>query len=269
MINTPVWDDIEGLVKDGFVLTTNNSVPYIYFLYLNMKQKPMQDLRVRQAINMAVDREGIARDIYRGTGRAEYGMLSPGTWAYDPNFRMYDYNPDKAKQLMVEAGYADGFKTIYHFPEYGTGTLVQSWIQRDLKKIGIEVELKKSEWITYMHDWGGGFPDPVGIGEIGWGMTVPSWTGIVTRSDSRPPNGLNSGWYDNPKIDELLNKAIAEPNPEASAKLYREANQQIMADAAYVPLVDDLQPVLLAPSVKGFVNPPEDWHDLSTVSIES
>ena len=269
MINTPVWDDIEGLVKDGFILTTNKSVPYIYFLYLNMKQKPMQDIRVRQAINMAVDREGIARDIYRGTGRAEYGMLSPGTWAYDPSFRMYEYDPDKAKKLMVEAGYADGFKTIHHFPEYGTGTLVQSWVQRDLKKIGIEVELKKSEWITYMHDWGGGFPDPIGIGEIGWGMTVPSWTGIVTRSDSRPPNGLNSGWYDNPKIDELLNKAIAEPNPDASAKLYREANKQIMADAAYVPLVDDMQPVLLAPSVKGFVNPPEDWHDLSTVSIES
>jgi len=61
MINTPVWDDIDGLVKDGFVLTTNKSVPYIYFLYLNMKQGPMQDIRVRQAINMAVDREGIAR----------------------------------------------------------------------------------------------------------------------------------------------------------------------------------------------------------------
>jgi len=91
----------------------------------------------------------------------------------------------------------------------------------------------------------------------------------LTRSDSRPPNGLNSGWYNNPKIDGLLNKAIAEPNPDASAKLYREANKQIMADAAYVPLVDDLQPVLLAPSVKGFVNPPEDWHDLSTISIES
>jgi ABC-type transport system substrate-binding protein len=58
----------------------------------------------------------------------------------------------------------------------------------------------------------------------------------LTRSDSRPPNGLNSGWYDNPKIDELLNKAIAEPNPDASAKLYRDANKQIMADAAYAIL---------------------------------
>jgi peptide/nickel transport system substrate-binding protein len=100
-------------------------------------------------------------------------------------------------------------------------------------------------------------------------MTVPSWTGIVTRSDSRPPNGLNSGWYDNPKVDEVLNKALAEPNQEASAKLYQEANRMIMADAAYVPLVDDLQPILLSPSVKGFVNPPEDWIDLSIVSLES
>jgi peptide/nickel transport system substrate-binding protein len=269
MINTPVWDDIEGLVDEGFILSTNVNVPFIYFLYLNMKHPQLQDLRVRQAINHAVDREGLARDVYRGTGRAEYGMLSPGTWAYDPNFRMYEYDVEKAKALMAEAGKGAGFKLLYHFPAYGTGTLVQSWIQRDLAKIGIELELKKSEWITYMHDWGGGFPEEVGVGEIGWGMTVPSWTGIVTRADSQPPNGLNSGWYDNKNVDEILNKAIAEPNPEASAKLYQEANAMIMADAAYVPLVDDLQPILVAPSVKGLVNPPEDWLDLSIVSVES
>ncbi len=62
---------------------------------------------MRKAINMAIDREGIAREIYHGTGRAEYGMLSPGTDAYDPNFKSYSYDPEGAKKLLAEAGYAE------------------------------------------------------------------------------------------------------------------------------------------------------------------
>jgi peptide/nickel transport system substrate-binding protein len=268
MISTPVWDDIEGLVKDGFVLSTNENVPDILFLYLNMKNPQLKDVRVRRAINMAIDRDGIAKEVYRGTGKPEYGMLSPGTWAYDPKFKMYEYDPDKAKALLAEAGLGSGFSFRYETFQYGTGQLFESWIQRDLKKIGVDAQINKSEWITYMHNWAQGYPPEVGMSEMGWGMTVPSWTGIVSRSDSRPPNGLNSGWYDNPKLDELLNKAIAEGDEAKSRALYQQANHMIMEDAAYVPLVDDLQPILLAKNVKGFVNPPEDWFDLSTVWIE-
>jgi peptide/nickel transport system substrate-binding protein len=268
MITTPVWDDIQGLVKDGFVLSTNANVPDIFFLYLNTRTPQFQDVRVRRAVNMAIDREGIARDIYKGTGRPEYGMLSPGTWAYDPKFRMYEYNPDEAKKLLAEAGHPNGFKLGYATFQYGTGQLVETWIQRDLKKIGIDAEITKSEWITYMHNWAQGYPPEVGVSQMGWGMTVPSWIGLVTRSDALPPNGLNSGWYDNPKIDPLLNAALAEPDAGKSAEIYRRVNKMIMEDAAYVPIIDDLQPVILAKSVKGLVNPPEDWFDLSTVWIE-
>jgi len=268
MMTTPPWDDIQRLVDEGFKLSTNDNVPYINFIYLNTKFGPFKDKRVRQAVNMAIDRAGIAKEIYRKTGRAEYGMLSPGTDVYDPSFSSYNYDPEAAKKLLAEAGYANGFKAVYQLPQYGTGEIVETWIQRDLKKIGIDLELQKFEWVTYMGKWAAGMPEDIGMNEIGWGMSTPAWIDIVSRCDTVSPNGENSGWYCNPEVDKLLDEAILTRDVAAAKTIYQKANRMIMDDAAYVPYVDDLQPVLLSPKVHGFVNPPEDWFDLSTVTVE-
>jgi peptide/nickel transport system substrate-binding protein len=268
MMTTPPWDDIQRLVDEGFKLSTNDNVPYINFLYLNTKFGPFKDKRVRQAVNMAIDRAGIVKEIYRNTGRAEYGLLSPGTDVYDASFRSYDYDPEGAKKLLAEAGYPTGFKAIFQLPQYGTGEIIETWIQRDLKKIGIDLELQKFEWVTYMGKWAAGMPEDIGMNEIGWGMSTPAWIDIVSRCDTVAPNGENSGWYCNPEVDKLLDQAILTRDVAAAKVLYQKANRLIMDDAAYVPYTDDLQPVLLSPKVHGFVNPPEDWFDLSTVTIE-
>jgi peptide/nickel transport system substrate-binding protein len=268
MMTTPPWDEIDRLVGAGFKLSTNKNVPYINYIHLNQKYPPMQDVRVRKAINMGIDRNGIAKEIYHATGQAEYGMLSPGTDAYDPNFKSYSYDPEGAKKLLADAGYKDGLKVVFELPQYGTGEIVETWIQRDLKKVGIDVELRKYEWVTYLGKWAGGMSADVGMNEIGWGMSTPAWVGIVTRCDSAPPGGQNSGYYCNHDVDKLLDQAILTRDPAAARDLYQKANKILMDDAGYVPLIDDLQPVLLSSKVKGFVNPPEDWFDLSNVSVE-
>jgi peptide/nickel transport system substrate-binding protein len=267
MITTPPWDEIQGLLDDGFTLSTNVNVPYINYIYLNTKLKQFQDPRVRQAVNMAIDREGIAREIYKKTGRAEYGMLSPGTYAYDPAFKGYAYDPEAAKKLLAEAGYPDGFPVVFEVPQVGTGELVETWIQRDLKKIGITVELRKFEWVTYMGRWAQGLGPDIGMNEIGWGMSTPAWINLVARCDTAGPAGQTSGYYCNQAVDKLLDQALVTKDLAAARTLYQQANRAIMDDAAYVPVVDDLQPVMLSPKVHGFVNPPEDWFDLSTVSV--
>jgi peptide/nickel transport system substrate-binding protein len=83
-----------------------------------------------------------------------------------------------------------------------------------------------------------------------------------------PPGGVNSGWYCNKEVDKLLDAAILEQDTAKMKEIYQKANRLIMDDAAFVPTVDDLQPMLLSDKVKGFVNPPEDWFDLSTVSVD-
>ena len=82
------------------------------------------------------------------------------------------------------------------------------------------------------------------------------------------PGGVNSGWYCNPEVDKLLDAAVAERDEAKAREIYQKANKLIMEDAAFVPVVDDMQPMITAPNVKGFVNPPNDWFDFSTVWIE-
>jgi peptide/nickel transport system substrate-binding protein len=210
----------------------------------------------------------MTQEVMRGTASPAYGMLSRGTYAFDPSDTRYKYDPGKAKQLLAEAGYKEGTELTFEILQYGLGELAEQWFQRDMKAVGINVRLVKNEWITYMHNWAKGMSDATAMNEMGWGTSIPSWTGVVTRCDTLPPAGTNSGWYCNPKVDELLDKALAEKDQAEATKLYREANKIIMDDAAFVPMFHDQQPVFLAPSVKGFVNPPQDWFDLSTVWIE-
>jgi peptide/nickel transport system substrate-binding protein len=268
MIGVPPWDDVEDLKEEGFTLTLNDNVPNYLFIHLNHKHPILKDKKVRQALNMAIDKEGLVREIYAGTGRVEHGMLSPGTFAYDPDFRYYDYDPEKAKQLLADAGYPDGFEMNWDIFQYGTGELVESWIQRDLKKIGVDVKIQKYEWIAYLRRWASGMPEDIGMNHINWGMTYPSFIRIVASCGSFPPNGVNSGWYCNEEVDRLMDEAVKIKDEAKAREVYQQINKLMMEDAAFVPVIDDLQPIFIAPSVKGFVNPPNDWYDLSTVWIE-
>lgn len=267
-VGTPPWDDVQDLTDEGFNLTTNLNVPFYVFIHLNHRHPILKDKRVRQALNMAIDKEGLVREIYAGTGRVEHGMLSPGTFAYDPDFRHYDFDPEKAKQLLAEAGYPDGIDLNWDIYQYGTGELVESWIQRDLKKIGVNVNIQKYEWIAYLRRWASGMTEDIAMNHIGWGMTYPAFIRIVASCGSFPPNGVNSGWYCNEEVDKLMDQAVTIADEDKAREVYHQINKMIMDDAAFVPLVDDLQPIFLAPNVKGFVNPPNDWYDFSTIWIE-
>ncbi len=267
-IGVPPWDEVEDLKEEGFVLTTNENVPNYTFIHLNFRHPALKDKRVRQALNMAIDKQGLVDEIYAGTGRVENGMLSPGTFAYDPNFTFYDYDPEKAKALLAEAGYGDGLELNWDIYQYGTGELLESWIQRDLKKVGVDVNIQKYEWIAYLRRWASGMTEDIGMNHIGWGMTYPSFIRIIASCGSFPPNGVNSGWYCNEEVDKLMDEAVTIKDEAKAKEVYQQINRMIMEDAAFVPLVDDLQPIFLAPNVKGFVNPPNDWYDFSTVWIE-
>lgn len=267
-ITTPPWDEIDNLKNAGYVLLINENVPSIWYVSINMKHPILKDVRVRQALNYALNREELAKRVFHGTATPAYGFLSRGTYAFDPDFKAYEYNPEKARKLLAEAGYPNGLDLTYQIPKYGQGELWEQWLQRDLKKVGINVKIEKFEWISYMHEWTQGLKDSVGINEMGWGESIPSWAARQSRCDAVPPKGTNVGWYCNPKVDALFDKGLAEEDPEKTKQYYREAQQLISDDAAFIPVVNDSQPVFLSKSVKGFVNPAQDWFDFSTVWIE-
>ena len=136
--------------------------------------------------------------------------------------------------------------TPTRFAYWLTGPKVAQWFQRDMKAVGINVKLEESEWITYMHTWAQGMPPTMAIDEMGWGMSIPSWTGMVTECDTLPPAGTNSGWYCNQKFDALLKAAIAEKDLDKAKEDYWAADRLIMEDAAYIPICNDEQPIIIA-----------------------
>src|SRR5215472_616484 len=110
-ILAPPPDDVESLRQEGFAVLQSNA-PHIWYWHLNMKDEHFKDIRVRQAIQMAIDKEKMAKELLKGTAKAAWSMLPPACSAYNPDYKPYSYNPEKAKQLLKEAGHPNGFETV-------------------------------------------------------------------------------------------------------------------------------------------------------------
>ena len=262
-------DNIAELEEAGFTVSMNDG-PYVEYWYLNFKNEVTAKKEIRQAMNLALNREGIVADLANGSQSVANGIIPPGCSAFDPNVKGWEYDPERAAALVKQAGYEDGVTVPFMVAEYG-GFLDQvvARMQQDYKAIGIDIELQKFEWVTYLHDWGTGLKPEFGGLELGWGMSADYWFQLIAHSKFQAPNGTNSGYYSNPAVDKLFDEAAITADPDKRRELYQEAQRiAVMEDAAYIPITFNRSPLALSPKVKGFVNPPEDWFQLWTVSLE-
>lgn len=261
-------DSVEQLQAAGFNVEMGTP-PHVWYLQFNMQNELMQDYRVRQAIAMAINREGMAESLLRGTADPASGIQSPGNEAYDPDFVDFEYNPDKARELLEEAGFGDGLQMTYRLPIDGSGQLIPvpmaEWIQQDLAQVGINLTLDTEEWNTFLNLFGiGEIPTDISMISTSWGFTTPYWLYIAAHYDS----GANLGRYNNPEVNELIEKAILEPNPEKAIDYWKEVNVIVSRDdPAYVGIVNDKAPYAMADYVEGFIVPSEEWYDLFKVRI--
>ncbi|WP_281039517.1 MULTISPECIES: ABC transporter substrate-binding protein [unclassified Rhizobium] len=270
LIRKPNWDELPYLEEEGFVIAENRNAPNFTYASLNMKSPTFADPRVRLAVNHAINRVGIVEEILGGHGAPAYSMINPGNAAFDSEYAPYDYDPAKAKALLAEAGYTDGdIKLNVDIPQVGDGELVEKWVQRDLRAIGIEVSLNRIEWLAYLNKWNGGMPAGVDANTQTWGQMTPQWTAMTYSCGMQPPNGWNVGWYCNPEADRLFALAVATRDEGEAAKLYQQATRIIMErDAPHVPIYADFNPVAMTPDVVGFINPAANWYDLSIVDLK-
>ncbi len=261
-------DQVGTTQKGGFMISQTHG-PDVNYWYLNNRHPIVKDNRVRQAINLSIDKAGLVRDISLGTNAVANSLIPPGCNAYDSNAKGWGYDPARAKSLLAQAGYPNGISVKFMIPEYGGyQDTFNARMQQDWKKVGINVEYQKLEWVTYMHTWAVGLPSDVGAWQLGWGMSADYWIQLVANSANMPPHGTNSGWYKNPQVDALFDRAAQEYDDAKRRDLYQQANHIIlMEDAAFAPYTFDLQPIALSSKVQGFVNPPEDWFQLWTVSL--
>jgi peptide/nickel transport system substrate-binding protein len=208
------------------------------YLSFNFRNPRLRDVRVRRAIAYAIDRKAIVNTVLRGTGRIATGMLSPESWAYEGGVTDYSYDPEKARQLLDQAGYPAGengmrglrfeFKTT---PEVARqGEILQAMLQR----VGIELTIRTLEFATYYADIQAGNFD---LTSLQWvGINDPNQYYRVFDSKETPPHGENRGYYSNPAMDQLVEAGKVAIDRDARKKIYAQVQQLAADDLPYVSL---------------------------------
>jgi peptide/nickel transport system substrate-binding protein len=225
-----------------------------------MRQRPYTDKRVRQAMNYAIDREAIAKDILHGTAYPMLGIADKGSPYYDESLPAYNHDPEKAKALLGEAGLAGGFKTTWWTATNGSGELaplpMSEFIQSNLRDVGIEVELKKFDFSgDFFEPFVKGIRPNVGAYQSSYSSNTPYWW-VSFAKDGIPPgaSGLNVGFYDNPKVTALYQKAISSTEEADIVAAVKAMQKIIWDDAPWLFVVHGDNVRAASKKVKGFVD---------------
>lgn len=264
----PNPDDIASLEADGYQVLTN-SYDHVWPWIFDTTKKPLDKPLVRKALNLAIDRQSMADDLLAGTADPALQLAPKASLAYREDNDVFGYDPDQAKKLLAEAGYPDGFEMSVSYPTSGSGNMqpgpMNQQLQSDLAKIGVEVELKPIEWATMLTSYSSGkIPDGADAINISLTFIQEAFWGLLFGSQSP----LNIGHYSNPKVDQLIGQSLAELDPEKRSDIYARISAAVDEDAAWLTVVNDRNPRVLAPSVKGFVEPKSWFVDLTHVTVE-
>jgi peptide/nickel transport system substrate-binding protein len=212
----------------------------------------------------------MSKSILNGTGRAALQYAPVGDAGYDKSLDTYSYDPAKAKQLLTDAGVPNGFDMTLSFPTSGSGNMVpipmNESLQKDLAAVGVKVKLAPVEWASMLQDFfQAKIPGGADAMNISLGFVLPSLWSLWFGTGS---GALNVGHYANPTVDALLAKTKAELDDTKRAALFTQINAQLLKDAPWLLVVNDLNPRVLSPTVHGFVMPQSWYVDLTNVWVK-
>ncbi|BCQ34063.1 MULTISPECIES: glutathione ABC transporter substrate-binding protein GsiB [Erwinia] len=222
-------------------LVTSPSIMQRYISF-NVTQKPFDNPKVREAINYAINREALAKVAFAGYATPATGIVPPSI-QYSQSYPAPEYNPAKARELLKEAGYPNGFTTaLWSSHNHSTAQKVLQFTQQQLAQVGIKVELtamdagqraaqvedkgqKESGVRMFYTGWS------ASTGEANWALTP------LFATQSWPPTIFNTAFYSNTQVDKDLADALNTTDGEKKAALYKDAQDRIWKDQPWAPLV--------------------------------
>ncbi len=212
------------------------------YISMNVTQKPFDNPKVREAINYAINRQALVKVAFAGYATPATGVMPP-TIEYAQSYQPWPYDPAKARELLKEAGYPNGFSTtLWSSHNHSTAQKVLQFTQQQLAQVGIKAG------VTAM-DAGQRAAEVEGKGqkESGVRMFYTGWTASTGEADwslsplfasqNWPPTLFNTAFYSNPQVDKDLADALKTTKPEEKARLYKEAQDIIWKESPWVPLV--------------------------------
>ncbi len=252
-------DDVAALRDDPEFMVGEQAGPHVWFLILNLAEAPFDDVRMRKAVNMAIDKESIVNDVLQGTATVANGPIAEAFGAaYNPDLEPYPYDPDAARELIEEAGYGDGVEGTFYVTEGGSGMLdpvaMGEAMQADLRDVGIDARISTFEWNSFLNEVNAGIEGKADMAQMAWMTADPDTLPFLTlRSGAWPDEGgFNSGYYANERVDELLEAAQIEVDEDARIAMYHEMQEIVVEDAPWVFVASWKQSVAMSPRVDGF-----------------
>jgi len=247
-----------GLIIEGGQLHTG-------YVSMNVRIKPFDNKKVRQAVNMAINKQRICKIINNRAVPANQ-PLPPAMPGYDKNYKGYPFDPAKAKALLAEAGLADGFTTELYANNTDPNPRIAQAIQRDLAEIGINAEIKTLAQSTVIAAGGEEDQAPmIWSGGMAWIADFPdpsNFYGPILGCGGAVKGGWNWAWYCNEELDALAAKADAMSDPALKTEredLWRSIFIKLMDDAPWAPVFNEQRFTMRAARLGGpdaiFVDP--------------
>ena len=230
----------------------------IGYLAMNMDKHPFDQLLVRRAVNHAVNQQSLVDNFYQGLAVPAKNPIPPTMWGYNDDIEPYAHNPERARQLLDQAGFPDGFDTELWAmplprPYMPQPDKIAQAIQADLGKVGIRAQIVQWEWATYL--------EKINNGEHP--MALLGWTGdngdpdnflymLLDKEAAQTKPSQNIAFYRSDELHELLVTARRSVDHEERVRLYLRAQEVIHRDAPWVPLVHVTQTAAFRRDVAGF-----------------
>ena len=246
-------------------------VPELSFRYIgfNSTKPPFDDVNIRRAFSQAVDKDKLVSLVFRGMVQRADGVLPPGMPGFNKDLSGLDYDVNEARELIEDSGYGD----VSNLPPItittaGWGGLIPSELEAIIyewqQNLGVEVEVRQLEPQRFLYHLK---QEKDEMFYIGWIADYPhpqNFLEVLFHSG----DDNNYGEYSHPEVDALLERAGVEPDYDQSLRLYQQAEQLLVEDAACLPLYFSENYILIKPYVKGYNLNPQGYAMLNSVSIE-
>ena len=264
VVNDLPPDMVHQLETSGaFAITRDPGLDFSY-LGFNMRDPLLRDKRVRHAIGYAINRDAIVTYLRRGLARPAFGLVPPQAWAFEPDVRTFPYDPARAKTLLDEAGYRDPdgdgplprLRLSLKISTNEETRLQSTVMQQDLRRVGIDLDLRSYEFATFYADVLKGDFQIFSLQWVGGALADPDIIRRVFHSSQVPPAGFNRGYYMNPEVDRLIDEASRALSEEERRAKYSRAQQLIAEDAPYIPIWNRVNVILAQPGFTGLHLPP-------------
>jgi ABC-type transport system substrate-binding protein len=250
---------LEGRVQDQAILS-------IFWLPLNVTRPPLDNLQVRQAMSIAIDRQAIVDSVLQGQGAVAHGPLPPGLSAYDPDYNPYPYDPDRARQLLADAGFADGIDVEIRTWTDEVENRVLAAIQANWADVGIRAAINRTEYTAYIND----------LISCNLMIGTSSWTADYADPDNfiipiplsdNSPQGEACGFGQFPRVEELALEALTLPLGPERDDLYRQSERAAVDDAMSIFLYHRGATLAWGPNVQGAYLDPYNEVRLYPISL--